>query len=57
MDLCPCVSEEDGDNAGARATLRSDLLGVLFARLLFFAYGTCIALGKFMLCMNPESES
>jgi hypothetical protein len=23
MDLCVCVSEEHGDNAGARSTLRS----------------------------------
>jgi hypothetical protein len=26
MHLCACVSEESGENAGARATLRSDVL-------------------------------
>jgi hypothetical protein len=26
MHLCACVSEESGENAGARATLRPDVL-------------------------------
>ena len=26
MDLCVCVNEERGENPGARATLRSDVL-------------------------------